>query len=326
MCVVKGKLMERIRCPSPPHRWCGASTPRELPARWMGGRGFGCGRAGFTLVELLVVIAIIAVLIGLLLPTLRRARESANRTHCLSNLRQIGDCLQMYQNQFRGQLPVYVIGYSSRLGHFMYVGNVGATPMNDFTGLGLMVPANILPTRPESARARVFYCPSAASIFPQNDFDHDDPDNNAAVNNPWIGEPGSSTRNTYTMRPEYYSSDAVPQYPLARWDLELTTRTDNPVRILEVDPTRPCFPRAAEFTRRGASALLTDMIPTNGSNGVTVHGGGLNALYANWSAKYIPREHIAEHLKTIEVEESINVNGRGARWAHFQLWNELDRY
>jgi prepilin-type N-terminal cleavage/methylation domain-containing protein len=62
-------------------------------------------RAAFTLVELLVVIGIIALLIAILLPALSKAKDSANRTACLSNLRQLSMGTIMYANANRGCFP-----------------------------------------------------------------------------------------------------------------------------------------------------------------------------------------------------------------------------
>lgn len=62
-------------------------------------------RRAFSLVELLVVIGIIALLLGILLPTLSSARQTANRTKCLSNMRQIVIAFTMYLNDNRGRFP-----------------------------------------------------------------------------------------------------------------------------------------------------------------------------------------------------------------------------
>src|SRR5690242_18166424 len=78
----------------------------------------GASRSGFTLVELLVVIGIIAVLIGILMPALSRARQQAQSAECMSNMRACGQIFLLYATENKGFLPMCVLDSIAKLPSF----------------------------------------------------------------------------------------------------------------------------------------------------------------------------------------------------------------
>lgn len=100
-------------------------------------------RRGFTLVELLIVIAIIGTLVGLLLPAINSARESARQADCLNNLKNLGAATVSYTTQKNGAFPGYMqVQKLSPTLPDQYTGGSNATSASD---LGISWAAKLLP-------------------------------------------------------------------------------------------------------------------------------------------------------------------------------------
>ncbi|MEA2734296.1 MAG: hypothetical protein QOE14_747 [Humisphaera sp.] len=171
----------------------------------------------FTLVELLVVIGIIAILIGILLPTIARARESARRASCLSNLRQVGMAMRFYAYDNRDQVP---LGYRSNTKQFNSM--VFSKTAGKFVLFGWLYNGGYMKV------PSVFFCPS-------------ENDGRSMLNtpeNPWPpGDPAFQVYAGYGCRPEIEIPDDPASFMLTGISLPRLNRFKNKAVFADLTAT-----------------------------------------------------------------------------------------
>jgi type II secretory pathway pseudopilin PulG len=274
---------------------------------------------------LLVVIGIIAILISILIPTLSRARESAQRTQCLSNLRQIVVFLNMYANANQQQVPVGctsggTAGCAEALNyHLTRAGNPFDPETNKqrYMGLGLLLKAGYVKetgAAQNAGSAMIFFCPSA-----QGDIYHgfDTP------NNKW---PPSQNpiRCSYSCRASSSNTDAQPgthATDIVCW----TTATPEwyPKKVAGgafVTPAQKAD--MFKLNKLKSRAIVADVMVGEDRTKL-VHKKGINVLYASGAAKWIDLKLVKPQFDRARTNDPFNSSGAN-NWLTNQIWNNLD--
>ena len=162
-----------------------------------------CNR-GFTLVELLVVIAIIGILIALLLPAVQAARESARRTQCSNNLKQIGVALHSFESTYEAVPPAYIGGtgfatWAVLILEFMEQSNL-------YEQANVEIQYFAMDESAQKTQVLAYYCPSRRSP-PQLSVDGDgDPGCNIPHNTGALMDYAMCAGDGYTFPSQWYGA------------------------------------------------------------------------------------------------------------------------
>jgi prepilin-type N-terminal cleavage/methylation domain-containing protein len=264
-----------------------SGSPRNPSARRIGHRGF-------TLVELLVVIGIIALLIGILLPSLNKAREASKRVVCASNIRQMYTYLVMYAGANRDQVPLGGTT-SAQTNYNIWNGS-------DYQQLGLLMAGGsplIKPDKAFSKSHQLYYCPS--SQFSGLMYDENIA---GSYGNPWLAA-GRGTRMGYGCR--FDNTLGGPQ-----WSGPKVTNNNG------------AFPRLREYQKRrvgGSVALMSDQFSSYDVVN-RAHRTGMNVMYNDGAVRWVPKRgqigQFLDEMNSIAYNSTDEIKNR-------IIWTLLDR-
>ena len=239
-------------------------------------------RRGFTLVELLVVIGIIALLISILLPSLQRAREAAQRTACLANLRSVMQMVHIYATDNKQQIPLGCLGDDYQTSYFIAQGTGGADMK--WPGFGLLYKGGYL-TDP-----RFLFCPSENMPFHMYD---------TAPQNAWLPDNPSANTNQ-SVRAGYFLRPFTETFQPVLWKRFSTPYA--PPLDNKNTPNHEWSPYP-KISRMKRVAIASDIFTTP-VRVTTRHKKVLNVAYADGSADAVQREALANDLP-----ESVDLYG-----------------
>ncbi len=247
----------------------------------------------FTLVELLVVIGIIAILIGILLPTLSRAQEAARQTVCLSNMRTLSDYLKLYSVAYKDNIP---IGFMDQKA-FSYLLNWNNSNGTKPSQMGLLIEANLVKD------PKAFYCP--AETRPEYSY-QPNPDGGFSEN-PWPIKRtpgGPHTATGYVSRPMANWPSHSPALISTNTGTTYTPK-DSGFWLPGDGKGNIAMPR---FSKLKGVAILADIMEDKTAI-LQRHKKGLNVLYGHGGAHFVALKAIDKKpWNTMQGESSVQPN------------------
>jgi prepilin-type N-terminal cleavage/methylation domain-containing protein/prepilin-type processing-associated H-X9-DG protein len=239
--------------------------------------------AGFTLIELLVVIAIIALLAAILFPVFAQAREKARHATCVSNLKQIGLAIGLYQQDYDGHyVPKYnCITYSAQYPDHCDVPTRVAThiepPLTEW-----LPPANADPgtpylLEPYIRNDGVRLCPSRRERPPLEP-----------------GEKNAVSRYVINGWDSYFGEGKPETSPQGKSDAQVPVPASTLLVWEHANNGSEC-----QVGQQGGTTALPEEVPGHWENS---HGGGFSTLWCDGHVKWMLYSQLRRPMFTIQED------------------------